>query len=212
MITLEAALSDNPLISILRGLDPAQAIDVADVLVESGFRVIEVPLNSPDPLSSISRIADKYGDRVIVGAGTVLTPEEVSTVVSAGGQIIVSPNMDPRIGKRTLELGAKWCPGVFTPTEAFEALRLGAAILKFFPSELIPAPAIKAMRAVLPREALIAMVGGITPDTMGAYLAAGANGFGLGSALFKPDYDLDEIRDRAIAFVDAMKALRGQNI
>lgn len=197
------ALTDNPLIAILRGLHPTKAVDVAATLVEAGFRIIEVPLNSPDPFLSIERIADAFGERIIVGAGTVLTPDEVTRVVQAGGKIIVSPNMNPQVGARSLELGAKWCPGVMTPTEGFTALDLGASVLKFFPAELVPPNAIAAMRAVLPKDAVVAAVGGITPETMGAYMKAGANSFGLGSALFNPGYDLKEIGERAAAFVAA---------
>ena len=200
----DEALADNPLIAILRGLEADRAIDVADVLVDAGFRIIEVPLNSPEPLVSIRCIAEKYGDRVIVGAGTVLTAEDVTSVVDVGGEIIVSPNMDPRVGGRAVELGAKWCPGVMTPTEAFEALRLGASILKYFPAELVPPKAIAAMRAVLPKDALVAAVGGITPDTIKAYHDAGANSFGLGSALFKPGYGMNDLAKRATAFVEAI--------
>lgn len=204
MNLLNAALADNPLIAILRGLEPERAIAVADVLVEAGFRIIEVPMNSPQPLVSIQRIADKYGKHVMVGAGTVLSSEDVSAVVDAGGQIIVAPNMNPRVGAKALELGVNWCPGVATPSEAFEALELGAAVLKFFPAEMIPHAAIRAMRAVLPPEAQIAIVGGVTPDTMNDYLAAGVNSFGLGSALFKPDYELDELQQRAVAFMNVL--------
>jgi 2-dehydro-3-deoxyphosphogalactonate aldolase len=206
----DAALADNPLIAILRGLKPERAIAVADVLVEAGFRIIEVPLNSPDPLVSIRRIAEKYAEHVVVGAGTVLSSEDVSAVVDAGGQIIVAPNMNPRVGAKALELGAKWCPGVATPSEAFEALELGAAVLKFFPAEMIPPAAIRAMRAVLPLQAQIAVVGGVAPDTMDEYLAAGANSFGLGSALFKPDYEMDELQERAVAFVSALSRYRSR--
>ena len=208
MTDWNAALDDNPLIAILRGLDPARAIDVADVLVDAGFRIIEVPLNSPDPLVSIKRIVEKYGDRVIVGAGTVLTVEDVTAVVGAGGQIIVSPNMNPAVGLRTLELGAKWCPGVLTPTEAFAALKLGASVLKFFPAELVSPNVISAMRAVLPKDAIVAAVGGINPENMAVYMDAGANSFGLGSALFKPSYDMPELKERAVAFVNAFEALK----
>jgi len=207
MNTWEKALSENPLIAILRGLDPDQAINVADVLVNSGFRIIEVPLNSDEPLVSIRRIADKYGDQIIVGAGTVLTAQDVSAVVEAGGQIIVSPNMDPVVGQRAVELGVKWCPGVVTPTEAFKALQSGAAMLKLFPAELVSPSVIKAIRAVLPKGCLLAAVGGITPQTMVEYHNAGTDSFGLGSALFKPEYSLDELQDRALAFVSAYKEL-----
>jgi len=202
------AIADNPLIAILRGLEPANALDVADTLVAAGFRIIEVPLNSPDPLESIEAIARKHGENTVIGAGTVLNEQQVSDVVSAGGQIIVSPNMNPAVGKRAIELGAHWCPGVLTPTEAFSALEIGASVLKFFPAELVPPKAIAAMRAVLPKETVVAAVGGITPDTMGEYHRAGSNGFGLGSALFKPSYGLEELAQRARDFVEAYSDLR----
>ena len=201
----DQSLHDNPLIAILRGLDPDRALDVAGVLVDAGFRIIEVPMNSPEPLVSIERIAGRYGERVVVGAGTVLTPDVATSVCNAGGQIIVAPNMDPRVGARALELGAKWCPGVLTPTEAFMALDHGAAVLKVFPAELAPPKAISAMRAVLPKDAVVAVVGGITPETMDDYRQAGADSFGLGSALFKPSYGLPELQKRAEAFVTAFE-------
>lgn len=204
------ALTDNPLIAILRGLQPDRAVAVADVLIDAGFRLIEVPLNSPEPIASIEAIAHKHGNFAVIGAGTVLTGQEVTSVVNAGGQLIVAPNMNPEVGKLAVESGAKWCPGVLTPTEAFDALRLGASVLKFFPAELVPPGAISAMRAVLPKETIIATVGGITPATMEDYHRAGSNGFGLGSALFRPEYTLDEIRSRAEAFVAAYKKLTQQ--
>lgn len=198
-----SALRENPLIAILRGLEPDRAIDVADTLVDAGFRIIEVPLNSPDPLTSIERIASKYGDRIVIGAGTVLTPEAVGSVMDAGGQIIVAPNMNPAVGACAIELGAKWCPGVLTPTEAFAALEYGAAVLKVFPAELAPSKVIAAMRAVLPKDAIVAAVGGITPETMLDYKRVGTNSFGLGSALFKPSYSMAELGQRARAFTSA---------
>jgi 2-dehydro-3-deoxyphosphogalactonate aldolase len=210
MTNWDNAVAENPLIAILRGLDPDRSIDVADVLVEAGFRLIEVPLNSPDPLVSIKRIVNKYGDRVIVGAGTVLTADDATAVVDAGGQIIVAPNMNPKVGKRSAEVGAKWCPGVLTPTEAFAALELGASVLKFFPAEMVSPKAISAMRAVLPKDAIVAAVGGINPENMEIYAEAGANSFGLGSALFKPSYDMPELKKRAVAFVEAFKDLNVQ--
>lgn len=203
MKDFNTALAENPLIAILRGLEPACALDVAGVLADAGFRIIEVPMNSPDPLVSIERIAHKFGDDIVVGAGTVLTSDTVTDVCNAGGQIIVAPNMNPKVGARAVELNAKWCPGVLTPTEAFAALELGASVLKVFPAELAPPKAISAMRAVLPKDAIVAVVGGITPETMGDYRMAGANSFGLGSALFKPSYDLSNLQVRAQAFVTA---------
>ena len=205
MSVWDTAIANNPLIAILRGLKPDQAIPVADVLVDAGFRIIEVPLNSPSPFVSIQRIASKYGERVIVGAGTVLSSEDTSAVVDSGGQLIVAPNLNLAVGAKALELGVKWCPGVTTPSEAFTALDAGATLLKFFPAEIISPPAIRAMRAVLPDQTMIAVVGGITPEAMDDYWAAGANSFGLGSALFSSNNDLDELRKRADAFVAALK-------
>jgi len=210
MMTWEKALSDNPLIAILRGLKPDNAIEVAEVLAQSGFRILEVPLNSPEPLKSINCIADKFADKLVIGAGTVLAEQDVSDVVEAGGQLIVSPNLNPQVGAKALEMGVKWCPGVATPTEAFTALDLGADMLKFFPAEIITPKAIAAMRAVLPVHAPIAVVGGISPEKIGDYINAGANSFGLGSALFKPSYSTDDIQKRATAFVSAFNQYRIQ--
>lgn len=207
MISLNDALAQNPLIAILRGLVPDQADEVSDALVTAGFRIIEVPLNSPDPLVSIDRMVRRHGDQTIIGAGTVLTVPQVEQVAQAGGRIIVSPNMNPEVGRAAVELGLSWCPGVMTPTEAFAALDIGADVLKFFPAEMVPPSAIKAMRAVLPAHAVVAAVGGIAPETLASYHAVGVDGFGLGSALFKPGYAIDDIAQRAGAFVAAWEAL-----
>jgi 2-dehydro-3-deoxyphosphogalactonate aldolase len=208
MIDLAAAFAKNPLIAILRGLEPENAVPVSDTLVSAGFKIIEVPLNSPKPLDSIQRIAERHGAQALVGAGTVLTVAQVEAVADAGGRIIVSPNMNPDVGRAAIQRGLHWCPGVLTPSEAFAALDLGASVLKFLPAEMVPPNAIAAMRAVLPQDALIAAVGGITPDTLASYHAVGVNGFGLGSALFKPDYTLDDIGRRARAFAQALEDLR----
>lgn len=208
MIGLIAALSQNPLIAILRGLPAENAISVSDTLVEAGFRIIEVPLNSPDPLESVAMITKQHGANAVVGAGTVLTVDQVGAVADAGGRIIVSPNMNPDVGRAAIERGLFWCPGIVTPSEAFAALEIGASVLKVFPAEMVPPAAIAAMRAVLPQHAVIAAVGGITPETMAPYFAAGVNGFGLGSALFKPDYSIEEIDHRAKAFVKKLEELR----
>ena len=207
MTSLATAMAANPLIAILRGLAPENALPVAGTLIDAGFKIIEVPLNSPSPLESITQIAGKYQSQAIVGAGTVLSASDVIAVADAGGRIIVSPNMNPDVGRAATARGLFWCPGVMTPSEAFAALELGASVLKFFPAEMVPPSVIAAMRAVLPKDSLIAAVGGITPETMGPYRAAGANGFGLGSALFKPEYSVDDIRKRAEAFIDALKDL-----
>lgn len=201
------ALNAAPLIAILRGLDPDRAVAVAETLVEAGFRVIEVPLNSPSPLVSIERIARRLGDTAMIGAGTVLTERDMTSVADAGGRIIVAPNMNPALGAATVSRGLDWCPGVMTPTEAFAALEIGARVLKFFPAEIIPPKAIAAMRAVLPPEAIVAAVGGITPEGMAPYRKAGADAFGLGSALFKPGYAQEDIARRAKGFVEAAAAL-----
>lgn len=210
MIGLEETVKAAPLIAILRGLDPENAAEVAEVLVEAGFRIIEVPLNSPSPLRSIERIARRCGDIGVVGAGTVLTEGDMLSVSDAGGRIIVAPNMNPSLGAATVAKGLAWCPGVMTPSEAFAALDIGASVLKFFPAEAIPPKAVAAMRAVLPPDALVAAVGGITPDGMAAYRNAGTDAFGLGSALFKPDYALDDIARRAKQFVAAAAGLEAR--
>lgn len=207
MIDLTAALAENPLIAILRGLAPENARPVSDILFDTGFRIIEVPLNSPDPLESITQIVAKHGAQAIVGAGTVLTTDQVAAVADVGGRIIVSPNMNPDVGRAAVAWDLYWCPGVMTPSEAFTALDIGASVLKFFPAEMVPPAAIAAMRAVLPADAVIAAVGGITPDTMASYHAAGADGYGLGSALFKPSYTLDDIGRRARAFTSVLEEL-----
>jgi 2-dehydro-3-deoxyphosphogalactonate aldolase len=205
MIAWEAALAELPLIAILRGVTPDEICDVVAALIETGFRIVEVPLNSPDPLTSIERVAARFGDRAVVGAGTVLTGPEVEATVRAGGRLIVAPNTDADVAVAAHARGAIWCPGVATPTEAFTALRLGAHALKLFPAELIPPSGVKAMRAVLPRDARLVMVGGITPESIETYRDAGANGFGLGSALFTPGASVALTRDRARRFVQAFR-------
>lgn len=203
MIEFADAFAANPLIAILRGLSPENAEPVADILIEAGFRIIEVPLNSPQPLVSIEKISKRHGNHAIVGAGTVLTPKDVDAVAIAGGKIVISPNMNIEVGRTALDRDLYWCPGVMTPTEAFTALDLNATMLKFFPAEIISPSVIAAMRAVLPKKALVAVVGGISPQTMASYSAVGVDGFGLGSALFKPGYSFDEIDNRARAFMKA---------
>ncbi|MFO1173397.1 MAG: 2-dehydro-3-deoxy-6-phosphogalactonate aldolase [Hyphomicrobiaceae bacterium] len=208
MISWTAAFAETPLIAILRGLQPARAAAVAGSLYDAGFRIVEVPLNSPRPLDSIEAISKAVGSKMIVGAGTVLAAADVDGVVAAGGRLIVAPNFDASVGAHAMKRGATWCPGVVTPTEAFAALRHGATALKIFPAEQVPPRAISALRAVLPSGATLVVVGGITPETMADYYAAGAQGFGLGSALFRPEYGHDEIAKRATAFVSAFEALR----
>jgi 2-dehydro-3-deoxyphosphogalactonate aldolase len=202
MPLLRAALDACPLVAILRGITPAEAVAVGQVLVDAGFRVIEVPLNSPDPLASISALAHAF-PQAIVGAGTVLRRQQVGPVQAAGGRLVVAPNFDAAVVQESIALGLACLPGVATPTEAFAALDAGATGIKLFPAELISPAAVKAMRAVLPTDALLLPVGGITPANMAAYRDAGANGLGIGSALYKPGMTVDEVARQARAFIDA---------
>ena len=196
------ALEDLPLVAILRGITPAEADAVGDALWNANWRLFEVPLNSPQPLESIARLARRFPGAV-VGAGTVRTEEEVRQVHAAGGRLVVSPHFDPHVVRAATWSGMVCLPGVMTPTEAFAALAAGATGLKLFPAESIPPAAVKALRAVLPREVLLLPVGGIAPSTMAGYLAAGANGFGIGSALYRPGTDAGEVARVARAFFDA---------
>lgn len=200
-------LADIPLIAILRGLAPDNAEAVGNTLVEAGFRILEVPLNSPDPFRSIEILAKALSSEILVGAGTVLTPEQVNGSHDVGSRLIVMPHGDPAIIRRAKELNLICTPGVTTPTEAFAALHAGADAIKVFPAEGIPPHVVKAWRAVLPKDTLVLPVGGIRADTMRAYVSAGANGFGLGSALFTPSMSLAEIRWSADEFVAAWRAL-----
>ncbi len=202
------AFEQMPLIAILRGITPDEAVPVAKVLADCGFRVIEVPLNSPEPLRSIAAIHQEFGARILVGAGTVLTGREAGDVAQAGGRLIVAPNLNPEVGRVALSAGIAWCPGVFTASEAFAALDQGAVALKIFPAEAMPPAGIKALRAVLPAAVRLVPVGGINPDVMGNYLSAGANGFGLGSALYRPGQSVAEVKQAALWFVDTLNRLR----
>lgn len=199
-------LARCPLVAILRGITPAEIDGVGDALMEAGFTLIEVPLNSPDPLSSIERLARRAEGRAVIGAGTVLKPEQVDAVVSAGGRMIVSPNTNPRVIERTVAAGIASLPGCFSPTDAFTALEAGAHVLKFFPAEGLSPQAIKAMRAVLPADVPTLAVGGITPETLATWMAVGVKGFGLGSALYAPGSTTEIVAQAARAFVTAWKA------
>ena len=191
------------IIAILRGVTPAEANGVCEVLVAAGIGIIEIPLNSPDPLVSIANAARSFAGRAEIGAGTVLTVEDVEGVKHAGGQLIVSPDTNEAVIQRTRALGMKSYPGVFTPTDAFCAIRAGATGLKFFPAEVLGTKGIKAMKAVLPKDVPLYAVGGANPDNFGEYFEAGCVGFGLGSYIFKPGMGLDEIDKRARAAVAA---------
>ncbi len=193
----------RPIIAILRGLTPSSAEKVGRLLIETGIDRIEVPLNSPDPLESIGILVEAFGDRALIGAGTVLTPEQVEAVRDVGGKLIVSPNADPDVIRRSRELGLQSWPGIFTPTEAFSALKAGATGLKLFPGSLAGPAGLSALRAVLPEGTQVFAVGGAGTDNFDEWIAASADGFGIGSALFKPDMEIAEISERAIRIVAA---------
>lgn len=192
-----------PLVAILRGLRPEEAVATGRAIVEAGFRVLEVPLNSPQPFDSIALLADALGKDVLVGAGTVMTPAHVEAVANAGGRLIVMPHADTTVIRAAKAAGLLCVPGVATPTEAFAALAAGADGLKLFPAEQSSPAVLKAWRAVLPRKVPVFPVGGIAPDNMAPWVAAGAAGFGIGSALYAPGRTLDDTAQRARAFAQA---------
>ena len=196
-----------PLIAILRGVTPEAVVAIGRALVDAGFAIVEVPLNSPRPLESVARLADALGDDALVGAGTVTTPEYARAVADAGGRLVVMPHADVAVIRAAKNAGLACTPGIATPTEGFAALAAGADALKVFPAELVTPPVLKAMRAVFPRQTRFLPVGGITPDTMAPYVAAGASGFGLGSALYKPNDSAETVAANARAFVDAWRKI-----
>jgi 2-dehydro-3-deoxyphosphogalactonate aldolase len=200
----DAAFARCPLIAILRGVKPDEVEGIGDALVDAGFTLIEVPMNSPDPLDSIARLAKRFEGRAMVGAGTVLTEGQVEQVRAVGGTLVISPNANTRVIAATAGAGMISLPGVVTPTEAFAALDAGATALKLFPAEGSSPAILKAMRAVLPKDLRVLPVGGITPDNMDPWRDAGANGFGLGSALYKVGLTAAEVGARAKAFVSAL--------
>lgn len=199
---LAAALTACPLVAILRGLSPEEALPVGEALAASGLHLIEVPLNSPEPLLSIAALAKRF-PAALIGAGTVLEPQQVRAVHAAGGRLVVAPTFNPQVVREAVQLDMICLPGIGTATEAFAALDAGATGLKLFPAEMIPPAAVKALRAVLPRETLLLPVGGITMANLHSYRVAGANGFGIGSALYQPGMSAAEVRSRAWDFMAA---------
>jgi len=193
-----------PLIAIIRGVTSDEAENVGEALYQAGIRIIEVPLNSPEPLASIERLAKRMGDRALVGAGTVLNARQVAEVKAAGGQLIVSPNTNTDVIAASVIAGLVSCPGYFTPSEAFSALDAGAHALKLFPAEATTPAVVKAQRAVLPKDIPLLVVGSVKPELMPAWLEAGANGFGLGSGVFKPGNTAAEVLVHARAYVAAL--------
>lgn len=207
--TFDAAFARCPLVAILRGVTPDEIVPVGEALIAAGFTLIEIPLNSPDPIESIARLSQVAGDRAMIGAGTVLREVDVAAVADAGGTLIISPNANTGVIAATAARGMVSLPGVATPTEAFAAIDAGATALKLFPAEAASPTVLKAMRAILPKALRILPVGGIAPDNMTPWIAAGANGFGLGSALYKPGFSAADVHERAVAFIAALSENRG---
>ena len=193
-----------PLVAIIRGVTPEEVEAVGEAIFAGGIRIIEVPLNSPDPLASIRRLSAAMGDRALVGAGTVLTPRDVEQVCHAGGKLIVSPNVNTDVIRASAAAGLVSAPGYFTPSEAFAAIDAGATALKLFPAEAATPAVVKAQRAVLPKDLPLLIVGGVSPGNMRAWIEAGANGFGLGSGLYVPGRAPDEVGARARDYVQAL--------
>lgn len=205
-MTLHDALAACPLVAILRGVRPDEILDVAGILHDAGFRAIEVPLNSPDPFASIGRLAGAYGDKAVIGAGTVTEPADCQRLADVGGRLMVAPNYAPDVVEEAQRLGLVTLPGVATPSEAFAALRQGVDGLKLFPAETIGMAALKAWRSVMPKEALLLPVGGVDTASIAGWRKAGADGFGIGGALYRPGADLDTLAATAREFVAAAKA------
>jgi len=207
MIELRQYLKPLPLIAVLRGITPEEVPAIAAVLFDAGFRILEVPLNSPRPFESIERLAHDFGGHCLVGAGTVIMPSDVARVRDSGGALIVMPHGDTAVVREAKRLQLTCIPGAATPTEAFAALAAGADALKMFPAEALPPGALKAWRAVLPNDTLLFAVGGIKPDNMAPYWTASANGFGTGSHLYKRGADAGAVRSAAAAYAAGFRAL-----
>jgi 2-dehydro-3-deoxyphosphogalactonate aldolase len=205
---LADAMAKLPLVAILRGIKPDESTPILTALVDAGFRLIEAPLNSPEPFETIRLMRLVAPKDVLIGAGTVKTTQDVAAVAEAGGDLIVMPHADTAIISAAKKRGLICVPGVASPTEAFAALNAGADALKAFPAEMITPAVLKAWRAVIPHDAPILPVGGIAPDSMAAYIAAGADGFGLGSALYKPGDDGQKVAAAAAAFLNAWRKIK----
>jgi 2-dehydro-3-deoxyphosphogalactonate aldolase len=207
-MNFDEAIAQCGIIAILRGITPAEAQDVGTALFEAGVRVVEVPLNSPDPFTTIDKLASGFAGRMVVGAGTVLDPADINLLKSHKGEIAVSPDCNPAVIARAQEAGLVAIPGVFTPTEAFAAIRAGAQHLKLFPAEAASPLTIKAWKAVLPKHVQVFAVGGVTPANMQAWAEAGADGFGIGSNIYRQGMTAGDVAKAAGAFVSAWKKLK----
>jgi 2-dehydro-3-deoxyphosphogalactonate aldolase len=197
-------LRECPLVAIIRGVKPDEVEAIGEAIYAAGIRIIEVPLNSPQPLDSIARLARSLGDRALIGAGTVLDPADVARIRQVGGRLIVSPSTDMEVIAASAQAGMVSSPGFFTPSEAFQALKAGATALKLFPAEAVTPAYVKAQRAVLPKDVPLLVVGGVRPDNMRAWLDAGADGFGLGSGLYKPGQTPGDVAAQARAYVQGL--------
>ncbi len=209
-MTLNDALNTCGIIAILRGVTPDEVVAVGDALYAAGIRIVEVPLNSPDPFTSIAKLAKHFGPRMVVGAGTVLSVQDVNMLKETGGSISVSPDCNPETIARAIQLGLDPLPGVFTPTEAFAAIRAGAQHLKLFPAEVASPQTVKAWRAVLPKHVQVHAVGGVTPSNMAEWLACGVQGFGIGSSLYKQGMSLTAVSASASTLVAAWTSAKGR--
>lgn len=205
---LKSLLERCPLIAILRGVQPAEVESIGAALEEAGVSIIEVPLNSPQPLESISILARRFGDRILVGAGTLTRPSQVAEVAGAGGRLIVTPHADTAIVRAAKAAGLIAVPGFFNPTEAFALLDSGADAIKLFPAEVLGPPMLKALRAVLPADAIVMPVGGVGPREIATWTAAGAGGFGVGSSIYRPGDNARTVAAKAEALVAAVRASR----
>jgi 2-dehydro-3-deoxyphosphogalactonate aldolase len=195
-----------PLVAIIRGVTPDEVAGIGEAIYAAGIRIIEVPLNSPNPIASIERLAQRFGERALIGAGTVLDPADVARIAQAGGRLIVSPNTHVPVIEASVAAGMVSSPGFFTPSEAFDAVRAGAHVLKFFPAEAATPSVVKGMKAVLPPAVPLLVVGGVTPENVAAWLGGGADGFGLGSGVYKPGQDAATVGRQAAAYVDAVRS------
>jgi 2-dehydro-3-deoxyphosphogalactonate aldolase len=207
MNPLSDYLSPLPFVAILRGITPEEAIPISEVLYESDFRIIEVPLNSPKPFDSIAAIAKRFGSEALIGAGTVMTIDDVTRVRGAGCELIVMPHSDVNIIRAAKQRGMICTPGIATPTEGFAALAAGADGLKLFPAEMLTPKVVKALRAVFAKDTIMIPVGGISPDAMADFWSAGATGFGLGSALYRPGMTPNDVREMAAKFIRVFASL-----
>ena len=199
-------LRQCPLVAIIRGVTPDDCEAIGQAAFDAGIRIIEVPLNSPDPLASIRKLSASLGDRALIGAGTVLDPAQVAQVKDSGGRLIVSPSTDPAVIRAAVAAGLISCPGYFTPSEAFTAIHAGAHALKLFPAEAATPAVLRSQKAVLSKEVPVIIVGGVKPDSMRSWLDAGADGFGLGSGLYKPGQSPAETAEKARAYVAGLDA------